>query len=46
MHPITAEYYGIPPERVVGSAVGLSYDADKAEVALRECLRRSWMTAR
>lgn len=32
MRPITAEYYGIPPERVVGSAVGLSYDADSAEV--------------
>jgi phosphoserine phosphatase len=32
MRPITAEYYGIPPERVVGSAVGLSYDAESAEV--------------
>lgn len=32
MRPITSEYYGIPPERVVGSAVGLSYDAESAEV--------------
>ncbi|KQW04819.1 acid phosphatase [Leifsonia sp. Root4] len=32
MRPITGEYYGIPPERVIGSAVGLSYDADSAEV--------------
>ncbi len=27
MRPITPDYYGIPPERVVGSAVGLEYDA-------------------
>lgn len=32
MRPITSEYYGIPPERVIGSAVGLSYDAESAEV--------------
>lgn len=27
MRPITPDYYGIPPERVVGSALGLEYDA-------------------
>jgi len=27
MRPMTEEYYGIPPERVVGSAAGLRYDA-------------------
>ncbi|MET1018885.1 MAG: HAD family hydrolase [Microterricola sp.] len=32
MRPITSEYYGIPPERVIGSAVGLSYDEKSAEV--------------
>jgi phosphoserine phosphatase len=25
MRPITTEYYGIPPERVIGSALGLDY---------------------
>lgn len=33
MRPITEDYYGIPPERVVGSALGLSYDAASAEVS-------------
>lgn len=28
MRPMTQEYYGIPPERVVGSALGLTYDPD------------------
>ncbi|WP_232333697.1 HAD family hydrolase [Agromyces laixinhei] len=32
MRPMTEEYYGIPPERVVGSALGLKYDADTNEV--------------
>ncbi|MRG59635.1 haloacid dehalogenase-like hydrolase [Agromyces sp. CFH 90414] len=32
MRPMTQEYYGIPPERVVGSALGLAYDEDTHEV--------------
>jgi len=28
MRPMTVEYYGIPPERVVGSALGLQYTDD------------------
>jgi len=28
MRPITDEYYGIPAERVVGTGLGLSYDAE------------------
>lgn len=32
MRPMTQPNYGIPPERVVGSAFGLSYDADAATV--------------
>ena len=28
MRPMTVEYYGIPPERVVGSALGLKYTDD------------------
>ncbi|MFF2273507.1 HAD family hydrolase [Agromyces sp. NPDC058136] len=32
MRPMTEQYYGIPPERVVGSALGLSYDADSGDV--------------
>lgn len=32
MRPITQTYYGIPPERVVGTAFGLSYDADSRQV--------------
>lgn len=27
MRPMTQEYYGIPPQRVIGTAMGLSYDA-------------------
>jgi phosphoserine phosphatase len=32
MRPMTSQVYGIPPERVVGTAVGLTYDAETAEV--------------
>jgi phosphoserine phosphatase len=32
MRPMTVDYYGIPPERVVGSALGLSYDEEDNEV--------------
>lgn len=32
MRPMTQSNYGIPPERVVGSAYGLSYDAENAVV--------------
>ncbi|ACQ79025.1 hydrolase [Beutenbergia cavernae DSM 12333] len=32
MRPMTEDYYGIPPERVVGSAVGLEYDAESNDV--------------
>lgn len=32
MRPISADYYGIPPERVVGSTAGLEYDDDSLEV--------------
>lgn len=32
MRPMTTEYYGIPPERVVGSAVGLTFDEASSEV--------------
>lgn len=32
MRPMTSANYGIPPERVVGSAFGLTYDADAAQV--------------
>lgn len=32
MRPMTSDYYGIPPERVVGSAVGLTFDEDSNEV--------------
>ncbi|GAB3606558.1 HAD family hydrolase [Conyzicola nivalis] len=28
MRPMTTEYYGIPPERVIGSALGLKYTDD------------------
>lgn len=28
MRPMTVEYYGIPPERVIGSAVGLTWEDD------------------
>ena len=32
MRPMTDEYYGIPPERVIGSAIGLDFDEGSAEV--------------
>ncbi|MFF2493912.1 HAD family hydrolase [Agromyces sp. NPDC058064] len=32
MRPMTEQYYGIPPERVVGSALGLAYDAESGDV--------------
>ena len=32
MRPLTQPYYGIPPERVVGSALGLAFDAESGEV--------------
>jgi phosphoserine phosphatase len=32
MRPMTSDVYSIPPERVVGSAVGLMFDAETAEV--------------
>ncbi|MFE6964585.1 HAD family hydrolase [Agromyces sp. NPDC057679] len=32
MRPMTLQNYGIPPERVVGSAFGLSYDPETHEV--------------
>ena len=32
MRPMTEEYYGLPPERIVGSAYGLTYDASSHEV--------------
>ncbi|MET4156613.1 HAD family hydrolase [Agromyces sp. PvR057] len=32
MRPMTQEYYGIPPEHVVGSAMGLAYDEGSHEV--------------
>ncbi|MET0736452.1 MAG: HAD family hydrolase [Microbacterium sp.] len=32
MRPMTEDYYGIPPERVIGSALGLTYDETASEV--------------
>ncbi|WP_116953494.1 HAD family hydrolase [Jiangella endophytica] len=32
MRPMSASYYGIPPERVIGSATGLEYDAGSRDV--------------
>jgi len=32
MRPMTVEYYGIPPERVIGSAFGLEYDEETNDV--------------
>ncbi|GGR28605.1 HAD family hydrolase [Agromyces mediolanus] len=32
MRPMTEQYYGIPPERVIGSALGLRFDEDSGEV--------------
>lgn len=32
MRPISSAYYGIPPERVIGSAAGLDYDEESNDV--------------
>jgi phosphoserine phosphatase len=32
MRPMTLDYYGIPPERVIGTAVGLRYDPESNDV--------------
>lgn len=32
MRPMSEDYYGIPPERVIGSALGLRYDDEHAQV--------------
>jgi phosphoserine phosphatase len=32
MRPMAEDYYGIPPERVIGSAYGLTYDEESGEV--------------
>ncbi len=32
MRPMTQQYYGIPPEHVIGSALGLAFDADSGDV--------------
>ncbi len=32
MRPMSEDFYGIPPERVIGSALGLRYDEENAEV--------------
>ncbi|MHC9045040.1 HAD family hydrolase [Microbacterium saperdae] len=32
MRPMTERAYGIPPERVIGSALGLTFDAESAQV--------------
>ena len=32
MRPMSEDYYGIPPERVIGSALGLTYDEEEAQV--------------
>lgn len=32
MRPMASDFYGIPPERVIGSAMGLRYDEDAAVV--------------
>jgi phosphoglycolate phosphatase-like HAD superfamily hydrolase len=39
MRPITADYYGIPPERVVGTAIGMEYDEATNEVRYGTSLR-------
>lgn len=36
MRPMTIDYYGIPPEHVIGSAVGLSFDEESNEVRYSE----------
>ncbi|WP_370616357.1 HAD family hydrolase [Mumia sp. Pv 4-285] len=38
MRPMTVDYYGIPPEHVIGSAFGLTYDADTNEVRFGSAL--------
>ena len=38
MRPMTEGNYGIPPERVVGSSYGLTYDAEFGEVCYTEAL--------
>ncbi|MFC4222958.1 HAD family hydrolase [Lysinibacter cavernae] len=35
MRPMTTEYYGIPPERVIGSAVGLTWSDDGQHTGVR-----------
>ena len=35
MRPMTVDYYGIPPERVIGTAFGLTYDAESERRAVR-----------
>ena len=32
MRPMSFDYYGIPPERVIGSAIGLRYDSETNDV--------------
>jgi phosphoglycolate phosphatase-like HAD superfamily hydrolase len=39
MRPITADYYGIPPERVVGTAIGMEYDEASNQVRYGTSLR-------
>ncbi len=34
MRPVTQTLYGIPPERVIGSAVKLSFQADEREATI------------
>jgi phosphoserine phosphatase len=34
MRPVAGELYGIPPERVIGSALGLTYQAEGGETSL------------
>lgn len=36
MRPMTVDTYGVPPERVIGSAVGLRYDSDSNDVRYGE----------
>ena len=32
MRPMSEDFYGIPPERVIGSALGLRYDEENADI--------------
>ena len=34
MRPVAGELYGVPPERVIGSALGLTYEAEGDETSL------------